>query len=63
MFSPYLISSMDGLSIENYSFDHGCLLPPIFFNMSEIPRPSGCISESVMKIGGTAVVEGITFNA
>jgi len=27
--------------------------PPIFSNISEIQRPSACISESVQKIGGT----------
>jgi len=44
-------------------FKHGCLIPTIFSNFSETQRPSGCVSESVLKIVGTTVFSKMTFNA
>jgi len=49
--------------LKTIFFKHGCLFPPILSHISEVQRPSGCTSESVMKIGGAAVFLKMTFNS
>jgi len=43
-------------SLETNFLNHGGLNPPIFSNNSAIQRPTACMAESAMKIGGATVV-------
>jgi hypothetical protein len=42
--------------LETNFFDCGRLFPPIFSRCPERQRPSACLSESALKIGGTPAV-------
>ena len=42
--------------LETNFFNHGRLIPTIFSKIRVVQRPSGCMAESALKLGGAPVV-------